>query len=54
MGGCVGPKAGLDAVVKRKLQSPCREHPIIQPVAQRYTSELSGSFAYEIVDKGKK
>jgi len=29
--------------VKTKIPSPCRdsEHPIIQPVAQRYTAELS-------------
>jgi hypothetical protein len=37
----VGPKAVLDAVVKRKIPSFRRESnpkiPIIQPVAQRYT-----------------
>jgi hypothetical protein len=35
----VGPRAVLDAVVKRKLPSPCRESntPIRQPVAHRYT-----------------
>jgi len=32
--GCVGPRACLDVVVKRKF-------PIIQPVGQRYTTELS-------------
>jgi hypothetical protein len=40
----VGPRAGLDSVVKRKIPSPCREGlepPIIQPVAQRCTPELS-------------
>jgi hypothetical protein len=39
----VGPGAGLDAVVKRKIPSPCRDSnpPIIQPVVQRYTTELS-------------
>jgi hypothetical protein len=35
------PRAVLDAVVKRKIPSLCRESnprtPIIQPVAQRYT-----------------
>jgi hypothetical protein len=38
----VGPRAGLDSVVKRKIPSPCRESnpAIIQPVAQRYTTEL--------------
>jgi hypothetical protein len=39
--GWVGPRAVLDAVVKRKIPSPCRESnpriPIVQPVAQRYT-----------------
>jgi hypothetical protein len=37
----VGPRAVLDAVVKRKIPNPCRESnprtPIVQPVAQRYT-----------------
>jgi hypothetical protein len=39
----VSPKAVLDAVAKRKIPSPCRdfEPPVIQPVAQRYTTELS-------------
>jgi hypothetical protein len=41
IGGCVGPKAVLDAVVKRKIPSPRWESnprtPIVQPVAQRYT-----------------
>jgi hypothetical protein len=41
IGGWVGPRAVLDAVVKRKIRSPCRESnprtPIVQPVAQRYT-----------------
>jgi hypothetical protein len=40
-----GLRAVLDAVVKRKIPSPRRESnprtPIIQPVAQRYTTELS-------------
>jgi hypothetical protein len=33
IGGWVGPEAGLDAVVKRKIPSPRRDsnHPIIQP-----------------------
>jgi hypothetical protein len=43
-GGWVRPRAGLDAVVKRKIPSPRRESnprtPIVQPVAQRYTTEL--------------
>jgi hypothetical protein len=41
----VGPRAVLNAVVKRKIPSPSRESkprtPIFQPVAQRYTTELS-------------
>jgi hypothetical protein len=41
IGGWVGSRAILDAVVKRKIPSPRREsNPrtrIIQPVAQRYT-----------------
>jgi hypothetical protein len=41
IGGWVGPRAVLDAVVKRKIISPCRESnprtPIVQLVAQRYT-----------------
>jgi hypothetical protein len=41
IGGWVGPRAGLDAVVKRKISSPRRESnprtPIVQPVAQRFT-----------------
>jgi hypothetical protein len=36
-----GPRAVLDAAVKRKIRSPRRESnprtPIFQPVAQRYT-----------------
>jgi hypothetical protein len=41
IGGWVGSRAFLDAVVKRKIPSPRRESnprtPIVQPVAQRYT-----------------
>jgi hypothetical protein len=36
----VGPRAGLDAVVK-KIPMPGLEHPIIQFVAKPYTTELS-------------
>jgi hypothetical protein len=40
-GGWVGPRAGLNAVVKRKIPSPCRESnprtPIVNPTAQSYT-----------------
>jgi hypothetical protein len=43
IGGWVGPRAGLDAVVRRKISSPYRNSnpPIMQPVAQRYTTKLS-------------
>jgi hypothetical protein len=41
IGGWVGPRAVLDAVMKRKIPNPRRESnprtPIVQPVAQRYT-----------------
>jgi hypothetical protein len=41
IGGWVGPRAIMDAVVKRKIPSPRLESnprtPIVQPVAQRYT-----------------
>jgi hypothetical protein len=41
LGGLVGPRAVLNAVVKRKIPSPRRESnprtPTVQPVAQRYT-----------------
>jgi hypothetical protein len=41
IGGWVGPRAVLDAVVKGKIHSPRRESnprtPIVQPVAQLYT-----------------
>jgi hypothetical protein len=42
IGGWVGPRAVLDAVVKRKIPSLRRESkprtPIVQPVAQCYTN----------------
>jgi hypothetical protein len=45
IGGWVGARTGLDAAVKKKIPSPRREsNPrtlIIQPVAQRYITELS-------------
>jgi hypothetical protein len=41
LGGWVGPRAILDAMVKRKITSPRRKSnprtPIVQPVAERYT-----------------
>jgi hypothetical protein len=41
IGGWVGPRAVLDAVVKRKIPNPRGESnprtSIVQPVAQRYT-----------------
>jgi hypothetical protein len=45
IGGWVGPRAVLDAVVKRKIPSPRRKSnhrtPIFNPVAQRCTTEPS-------------
>jgi hypothetical protein len=41
----VGPRAVLDAAVKRKIPSSSRKSnprtPIVQPIAQRYIIELS-------------
>jgi hypothetical protein len=39
----VGPRAGLDEAVKRKTSQPLPglEPPIIQPVAQSYTADVS-------------
>jgi hypothetical protein len=41
IGGWVGPRAVLDAAVKRKIPSPRRKSnprtPIVEPVVQRYT-----------------
>jgi hypothetical protein len=45
IGGWVGSRAGLDAVVKRKIPIPS---PIIQPVAQLYTTEISGIFSLRL------
>jgi hypothetical protein len=40
----VVPRAGLDTILKKKIPSPRREskpdHPIVQPVASRYTCVL--------------
>jgi hypothetical protein len=43
MGGWACPSAGLDVVSKRKIPSPRRDSKplIIQPVTQRYTTELT-------------
>jgi hypothetical protein len=38
IGGWLGPRAGLDAVVRRKISLPGLEPPIIQPVAQSCTT----------------
>jgi hypothetical protein len=44
-GGWVGPRAVLDAVMKKKILSPRRvsnpRTPIVQPAAQRYTTALT-------------
>jgi hypothetical protein len=50
IGGRVDPRSGLDAaVMKRKFPSSSRESnlPMIHPVAQRYTTELSVSYRYD-------
>jgi hypothetical protein len=41
IGGWVGPRAGLDTVMKRKIPSSCLDSnpPIIQSVARRYITE---------------
>jgi hypothetical protein len=60
IGGWVGPRTVLDAVVMRKISSPRQESnsrtPIVQPVAQRYTdwaiTTLSGSTAPRILNLG--
>jgi hypothetical protein len=45
----VGPRAGLDAVSKRKIPSPRRvsnpDNPIVQPVVSRYSNPGSGTNA---------
>jgi hypothetical protein len=47
IGGWVGPRAILDAVVKRKIPSPRRKSnprtPIVQPLAQCYRLSYPGS-----------
>jgi hypothetical protein len=57
IGDWVGLRADLDAAAYRKIPSPCRDSnpPIIQSVAQRYTTELSGldgQFIDSFTDKG--
>jgi hypothetical protein len=59
IGGWVGPRAVLDAVVKRKLPSPHRESnprtPIVQPVAQRYINTLfSKTFSLMFLPQSEK
>jgi hypothetical protein len=51
--GWVGPRSGLDAVMKRKFPSPCRDSnpPIIQFIVQRCTTELSGSLDCKVILK---
>jgi hypothetical protein len=56
IGGWVGPRAVLDAVVKRKIPSHRRESnprtPIVQPVAQRYTDwAITGIIWYGLLFK---
>jgi hypothetical protein len=53
IGSWVGPRAGLDVVVKRKIPRFCRDSnpPVIQSVAQRYTTELFRLLSVQIVTK---
>jgi hypothetical protein len=55
IGGWLGPRASLDAVVKRKIPSPHQDlNPhIIQPVAQCYTTELSQLLSYVYITLNK-
>jgi hypothetical protein len=50
----MGPRATLDAVVKREIPSPRRESnprtPIVQPVAQRYTDYNNKYNSYTTMD----
>jgi hypothetical protein len=50
----VGPRAVLDALSKRKIPSPHKEsnpyHPIVQPVASRYTEWGISALGYTIWD----
>jgi hypothetical protein len=55
IGGWVGPRAGLDAVVKRKIRSPCRDSNslIIQPIDSDIPLScpaLLTCFKYRLVD----
>jgi hypothetical protein len=47
----VGPIAGLDALAKEKNSQPLPglEPPIIQPVAHRYTTELSRLYSFKVL-----
>jgi hypothetical protein len=47
MGGWLGPSAGPDAVVKRKIPRPCwgSNTGLSSPLAQRYISEISWLFS---------
>jgi hypothetical protein len=57
IGSWVGPRVVLDAVVKRKIPSPCRESnlrtPIVQPVAQRYTDWAITAVTWTVYTKIK-
>jgi hypothetical protein len=55
IGGWVGPRAVLDAMVKRKIPSPRQESnpwtPIVQPVAQRHTDWAITALASSFIKK---
>jgi hypothetical protein len=48
----MGPRAVLEALVKRKIPSPRRESnprtPIVQPVAQRYTDRAIKALNFKV------
>jgi hypothetical protein len=46
IGGWVGPRAGLDAVVERKILSPCRDSKTGRPALSSFiiVIELCGTF----------
>jgi hypothetical protein len=52
VGGWVGPRTSLDMVSKRKIPSPRREsnpdHPIVQPIASRYTDRAIPAHAVKV------